>query len=90
MAIHREDGELVCIEPVDDQGVFLVTVTGEMFALIRDPDRRRIGARARTRSGGTTPIPGAKVNVSPMILSADALLKGPYGSRAGRHRSAAA
>ena len=67
-----EDGELVCIEPVDDPGVFLVTNTGETFALnpaaILMADR--VGARADLdpiwRKDPDTL--GAKVNISPMIL----------------------
>ena len=53
-----EDGELACIGPVDDPGVFLVTDKGEMFALnpaaIRMADR--VGARADLDPiGGTNP-----------------------------------
>ena len=67
-----EDGELVCIEPVDDPGVFLVTDKGEMFALnpaaIRMADR--VGAIADLDPiwRDDRDILGAKVNVSPMIL----------------------
>ena len=69
-----EDGELVCIEPVDDPGVFLVTATGEMFAL--NPAAilmaERVGARADLDPiwRNDPDILGAKVNVSPMILYA--------------------
>ena len=67
-----EGGELTCIGPVDDPGVFLVTVTGEMFALnpaaILMADR--VGARADLDPiwRNHPDILGAKVNVSPMIL----------------------
>lgn len=68
-------GELTCIGPADDPGVFIVTDTGEMFALnpaaIRMADR--VGAIA-----DLDPIwrwqdpdfPNTRVNVSPMILYA--------------------
>ena len=67
-----EDGELTCIGPADDPGVFLVTDTGEMFALnpaaIRMADR--VGAIADLDPiwRNHPDIIGAKVNVSPMIL----------------------
>ena len=69
-----EDGELTCIGPVVNPGVFLVTDNGEMFALnhaaIRMADR--IGARADLDPiwRNHPDIIGAKVNVSPMILYA--------------------
>ena len=69
-----EDGELVCIGPVDDPGVFLVTARGEMFAL--NPAAilmaERVGARADLDPiwRNDPDILGAKVNVSPMILYA--------------------
>ena len=69
-----EDGELVCIEAVDDPGVFLVTVRGEMFALnpaaILMADR--VGAIADLDPiwRNDPDILGVKVNVSPMILYA--------------------
>ena len=67
-----EGGELTCIGPADDPGVFLVTDTGEMFALnpaaILMADQ--VGAMADLdpiwRDDSDTL--GAKVNVSPMIL----------------------
>ena len=67
-----EDGELVCIGPVDDPGVFLVTDQREIFALnpaaIRMADR--VGAIADLDPiwRDDRDIPGAKVNVSPLIL----------------------
>ena len=67
-----EDGELVCIEPVDDPGVFLVTDKGEMFALnpaaIRMADRVGVIADLDPIWRDDRDILGAKVNVSPMIL----------------------
>ena len=67
-----EDGELVCIEPVDDPGVFLVTDKGEMFALnpaaIRMADRVGAIADLDPICRDDRDILGAKVNVSPMIL----------------------
>ena len=69
-----EGGELTCIESVDDPGVFLVTVTGDVFALnpaaIRMADR--VGARADLDPiwRADPDILGANVNVSPMILYA--------------------
>ena len=69
-----EGGELTCIGPVDDPGVFLVTARGEMFALnpaaILMADR--IGARADLDPIWRTDPDtlGAKVNISPMILYA--------------------
>ena len=67
-----DGGELTCIGPVDDPGVFLVTDNGEMFALnhaaIRMADR--VGARADLDPiwRNHPDIIGAKVNVSPLIL----------------------
>ena len=69
-----EGGELTCIGPADDPGVFLVTDQREMFALnpaaIRMADR--VGARADLDPiwRDDPDILGAKVNVSPMILYA--------------------
>ena len=69
-----EDGELTCIGPAEDLGVFLVTARGEMFALnpaaILMADR--IGARADLDPiwRNDPDILGVKVNVSPMILYA--------------------
>ena len=69
-----EDGELTCIGPVDDPGVFLVTARGEMFAL--NPAAilmaERVGARADLDPiwRNEPDILGVKVNVSPMILYA--------------------
>ena len=65
-------GELTCIGPDDDPGVFLVTDSGEMFALnsaaIRMADR--VGAMADLDPiwRDHPDILDAKVNVSPMIL----------------------
>ena len=73
-----ESGELICIGPEDDPGVFVVTENGEMYSLnpaaIRMADQ--VGAIA-----DLDPIwrwldpdfPNAKVNVSPMIVYALAL-----------------
>ena len=70
-----ESGELTCIGPEDDPGVFVMTDQGEMYALnpaaIRMADQ--VGAIA-----DLDPIwrwldpdfPNAKVNVSPMIVYA--------------------
>ena len=68
-------GELTCIGPADDPGVFIVTDNGEMFALnpaaIRMADQ--VGATAdlapiwRWRD---PEFPTTRVNVSPMILYA--------------------
>ena len=65
-------GELTCIGPSDDPGVFLVTDNGEMFALnpaaIRMADR--VGAMADVDPiwRKDRDILDAKANVSPMIL----------------------
>ena len=67
-----EGGELTCIGPFDDPGVFLVTDKGELFALnpaaIRMADR--VGAIADLDPiwRNDPVILGAKMNVSPMIL----------------------
>ena len=70
-----ERGELTCIGPADDPGVFVVSDKGDMYALnpaaIRMADR--VGAIAdldpiwRWRDPD---LPNAKVNVSPLILYA--------------------
>ena len=66
--------ELRCIGPNDDPGVFIVTASGEMFALnpaaILMADR--VGAMADLDSIWRTysDHPKAKVNLSPMILYA--------------------
>ncbi len=70
-----EKGELTCIGPADDPGVFIVIDKGEMFALnpaaIRIADQ--VGAIAdidpiwRWRD---PELPNTKANVSPMILYA--------------------
>ena len=67
-----EGGELVCIRPFDDPGVFLVTARSDMFALnsaaILMADR--VGAMKELDPiwRDDPEILGAKVNVSPMIL----------------------
>ena len=67
-----EGGELTCIGPFDDPGVFLVTDKGELFALnpaaIRMADR--VGAMADLDPiwRYDPVILGAKMNVSSMIL----------------------
>ncbi|MCY4598341.1 MAG: DUF2511 domain-containing protein [Acidobacteria bacterium] len=72
-----ERGELTCIGPADDPGVFIVTDKGDMFAL--NP-----AAILMVDQVGAKPdldpiwrehpeLPGAKVNVSPMIVYALAL-----------------
>ena len=72
-----ERGELTCIGPADDPGVFIVTDEGAMFALNPAAIRmaHEVGAMA-----DLDPIwqehpdmPGVKVNVSPMIVHALAL-----------------
>ena len=70
-----EKGELTCIGPADDPGVFVVTDQGEMFALnpaaIRMADQ--VGAIADLDPiwQWTDPdLPTGRVNVSPMILYA--------------------
>ena len=65
-------GKLTCIGPADDPGVFLVTDTGEMFALNSAAIRMvgRVGAMADLDPiwRDHPDILDAKVNVSPMIL----------------------
>ena len=70
-----ERGELTCIGPTDDPGVFVVTENGEMFALnpaaIRMADQ--VGAMADLNPIWRwldPDLPNAKVNVSPLILYA--------------------
>ena len=68
------EGELRCVGPEDDPGVFLVTAAGETFAL--NPAAilmaGRVGALVELGPiwRDHPDIPGAKVNVSPMILHA--------------------
>ena len=70
-------GELTCIRPEDDPGVFIVTHQDEMFALnpaaIRMADR--VGAIVDLDPiwWDDPDIVAAKVNISPMILYALAL-----------------
>ena len=72
-----EGGELKCVGPADEPGVFIVTNEGEMFALnpVAIQMAERVGAIADLdpiwRSDPN--IPDAKVNVSPIILYALAL-----------------
>ena len=68
-----ERGELTCIGPVDEPGVFIVTDTDEMFALnpaaIRMADQ--VGAIADLDPiwrWNDPEFPNARVNVSPMIV----------------------
>ena len=65
-------GELTCIGPADDPGVFLVTDKGEMFALnpaaIRMADWVDAIADLNPIWRNHPDILDAKVNVSPMIL----------------------
>ena len=70
-----EKGELTCIGPEDDPGVFVVTDKGDMFALnpaaIRMADQ--VGAIADLDPiwQWTDPdLPTGRVNVSPMIVYA--------------------
>ena len=70
-----EEGELRCIGPEEDRGVFLVTATGEMYALnpaaIRMADQ--VGAMTDLDPIWRWRDPefmNARVNVSPMILHA--------------------
>ena len=69
-----EDGELTCIGPAEDPGVFIVADNGDVFALnpaaIRMADR--VGARADLDPiwRADPYILGANVNVSPLILYA--------------------
>ena len=68
------EGELRCVGPENDPGVFLVTAAGETFALnpaaILMADR--VGALVDLGPiwRDHPDIPGAKLNVSPMILHA--------------------
>ena len=67
-----DHGELTCIGPADDPGVFLVTDQGDMFALnpaaVRMADR--VGAMADLDPiwRDDHDILGAKANISPIIL----------------------
>ena len=70
-----ESGELTCIGPEDDPGVFIVTENGDMFALnpaaIRMADQ--VGAIADLDpiwQWSDPDLPTTRVNVSPMILYA--------------------
>ena len=72
-----ERGELTCIGPVDDRGVFIVTDTGAMFAL--NPAAIHMAPEVGA-TADLDPIwrqhpdlPGVKMNVSPMIVYALAL-----------------
>ena len=72
-----ERGELTCIGPVDDPGVFIATDQGDMYAL--NPAAIRM-ARGVGATADLDPIwrqhpdlPGVKMNVSPMIVYALAL-----------------
>ena len=73
-----ERGELTCIGPADDPGVFVVTEQGDMFALnpaaIRMADQ--VGAMADLApiwQWSDPELPTGRVNVSPMIVYALAL-----------------
>ena len=73
-----ERGELTCLGPADDPGVFIVTDKGDMFALnpaaIRMADR--VGAKPDLDPIWRWRDPDfqtGRVNVSPMILYALAL-----------------
>ena len=68
-----ENGELSCIGPADDPGVFIVTENGEMYALnpaaIRMADQ--VGAKTALDpiwQWSDPDVPTTRVNVSPMIL----------------------
>ncbi|MCY4599136.1 MAG: hypothetical protein OXF27_04375 [Acidobacteria bacterium] len=67
-----EGGELTCIGPDNDPGVFFVTTNGEMFALspaaIRMADRMDAAADLDPIWRDDPEIVGRKVNVSPKIL----------------------
>ncbi len=72
-----ERGELICIGPADDRGVFIVTDTGDMFAL--NPAAIHMAPEVGA-TADLDPIwrqhpdlPGVKMNVSPMIVYALAL-----------------
>ena len=73
-----ERGELTCIGPADDPGVFIVTEKGQMFALnpaaIRMADQVGAIADLDTIWRWRDPeFPNTKANVSPMIRYALAL-----------------
>ena len=70
-----ENGELTCIGPADDPGVFIVTDSAEMYALnpaaIRMADQ--VGANTVLDpiwQWSDPDLPNTRVNVSPMILYA--------------------
>ena len=70
-----ESGELTCIGPADDPGVFVVTDQGDMYALnpaaIRMADQ--VGAMADLDpiwQWSDPELPTGRVNVSPLILYA--------------------
>ena len=67
-----DDGELRCIGPEDDPGVFLVTAAGEMYALNPAAILMADQVGARVDLGpiwrNHPDMPGVMVNVSPMIL----------------------
>ena len=69
-----ERGELTCIGPADDPGVFIVTDKGDMFAL--NPAAihmaQEVGATADLDPiwREHPELPGVKVNVSPVIVYA--------------------
>ncbi len=69
-----ESGELTCIGPADDPGVFIVTDQDEMFALnpaaIRMADQAGAMADLDPIWRDDPDLVGAKVNVSPVILYA--------------------
>ena len=69
-----ERGELTCIGPADDPGVFIVTESGETFALnpaaIRMADQAGAMADLDPIWRDDPDLVGAKVNVSPVILYA--------------------
>ena len=70
-----ERGELTCIGPADDPGVFIVTETGQMFALNPAAIRmaNQVGAIADLNpiwQWRDPEFPTTKVNVSPMIVYA--------------------
>ena len=69
-----EGGELICIASADDPGVFIVTESGETFAL--NPAAIRMAGQAGAMADldpiwrDDPDLVGAKVNVSPVILYA--------------------
>lgn len=69
-----ERGELTCFGPADDPGVFIVTDTGDTFALnpaaIRMADQAGAMADLDPIWRDDPDLVGAKVNVSPLILIA--------------------